>query len=257
MLEKVFRAVLLGCGLAMLAGCATSRSISLLLDMEYDKSFPVPPAPELVLHKEDRLGIQVLSETPELASPFNSGLSLADTQASAQKIVSYVVDEGGCINFPVLGVLHVEGMTLREVQDLLVRLISEKGYIREPVVNVRLENFRVNLLGALGNNEFAVKEPSINLLQLLSRSGAVSQNSNIRDVMVIRTEGNQKKAYHVDLQKKDLFNSPVFFLQQNDVVYVKPKGSPLSPEGQAIVSFTGVGLTLASIISNFLIWYKR
>lgn len=241
----------------MLAGCATPRSMTVLLDMEENVPYPAPPAPELVLHKEDRLGIQVLSENPQLASPFNAGLSLVDASAAAQKMVSYVIDTKGNIDFPVLGKLKMEGRTLREARDLIVERIREKGYIKDPIVNVELQNFTVTVIGNLGNRVIPVEDGSINLLQVLARSGGVTASSNIKKVTVIRTADNTRTAYTVNLQKKDMFDSPVFYLQQNDVVYVKPRGAGLSSEGQAALTFVGTGLTLASIITNFLIWSRR
>ena len=248
-------------GLALAAllvvSCATPRKMSILLDMQENTPYPAPPAPELVLHKEDKLGIQVLSENPQLASPFNAGLSLVDASAAAQKMVSYVIDRNGNIDFPVLGLLKMEGKTLREARELIAGSIREKGYIKDPVVNVELQNFKVTVMGSLGNNVLTVGDSSINLLQVLARSGGITHAANIKKVTVIRTVNDTRTAYTVNLQKKDLFDSPVFYLQQNDIVYVKPKGAVLSSEGQATLTVVGTGLTLASIITNVLIWSNR
>ena len=240
-----------------LVSCATARKSTLLLDMTYDKDYDAHVAPELVIHPEDRLAIQVLSETPQLAAPFNAGLTLADAASSAQRTVSYTVDGKGCIEFPVLGRLHVEGLTLKELRTLLGDRICEKGYIKDPVVNVNLENFTVTVIGSLGNHVIKVDAPSINLLQVLARSGAISNATRINKVSVMRTENGILKAYKVNLQSTKLFDSPVFYLQQNDIVYVMPKGNGLSTEGQTVMTFVGTGLTLASIITNVLIWSKR
>ena len=239
-----------------LASCATPRSMSILLDMAENQIYPAPPAPELVLHREDQLGIQVLSENPQLAAPFNAGLGLSDAQASNSGVI-YTIDTKGNIDFPVLGTLHVEGMTLKQVKEQITASIREKGYIKAPIVRVTLENFTVTVIGNLGNSVLKVENPSINLLQVLARSEKISSASNIKDITVIRTSGNERKAYAVNLQTTELFNSPVFYLQQNDVVYVKPRGATLSPEGQVTMTFVGTGLTLASIITNVLIWTRR
>lgn len=241
----------------LLTSCATPRSMTLLLDMVENNSYPAPPAPEIVLHQEDQLGIQVLSENPQLAAPFNAGLSLVDASAAAQKTVSYTVDSKGNIDFPVLGALPVEGKTIKQVKEMIASLIREKGYIKEPVVNVKLENFKVTVFGSLGNSVLPVSDPSINLLQALARAGQISTGVNIKEVMVIRTQDGERKAYNVNLQKVSMFDSPVFYLQQNDVVYVKQRGARLSPEGEVAMSFVGTGLTLASILTNVLIWTLR
>ena len=92
---------------------------------------------------------------------------------------------------------------------------------------------------------------------MLATSNYITNRSDIRDVMVIRTENGVRRSYSVDLQSKDLFDSPVFFLKQNDVVYIKPKGVSLSASGQTTMSFVTAGLSLMSIVVNAIIWSKR
>lgn len=251
------KALLIGLAVMLATSCATPKKMTLLLDMDYDRPYGAPPAPELKLREADRLDIQILSETPQLAAPFNAALNVSDTRASSERTIRYTIDSQGNIDFPVLGSLHLEGLTVAQTKELIAEKIQEKGYIKDPVVNVVLENFTVTVIGSWSDNVIVVDSPSINLLQVLARSGGVSNTSKIKDLMVIRTENGERIAYTVNLQSKDLFNSPVFYLQQNDVVYMKPRGSGLSSEGQTIMTFVGTGLTLASIISNFLLWSRR
>ena len=97
--------------------CTTSRTLGYLLDMEYNKDYPATPAPELKMQKEDRLSIQVLSENAELSAPFNTLLTITDLANNTvhEPKLTYVVDKEGNIDFPVLGKLHIEGMTLKEI----------------------------------------------------------------------------------------------------------------------------------------------
>ena len=134
------------------AGCTTPRTLGYLLDMEYNHEYPAAPAPELKMQKEDRLSIQVLSETPELSAPFNSLLTITDlaNQTVRQPILTYVIDKEGNIDFPVLGTLHVEGKTLKEIEQMIAGEIVSKGYIREPVVNAELDNFQITVIGGTG-----------------------------------------------------------------------------------------------------------
>lgn len=243
--------------LALVSSCMSARKMTYLLDMDYEKLYPSLRAPEITIHAGDILGISVAAENSQLAAPFNYLSGASADAAGASAAARYPVDQTGNISFPQLGNIPVAGKTLREIRDDITHRISSQGYIREPLVQVTLTNFTVTVVGTAGNKVLDVTDPSINLLQVIARSNGTGPNTNIRDVMVVRTVDGDKKAYSVNLQKKDLFTSPVFFLQQNDVVYVKPQGASLSSEGQMVMTFVGSGLTLASIITNFLLWSRR
>ena len=235
----------------LLSGCATVKNSAYLTDMAYDTSYQAPPAPELILREGDCVGIHVLSQTPELAAPFNQPVG-----DGAYTAGEYTVSRDGTIEFPVLGSIQVAGKTLKEAEQLIAGKISEKGWIKEPVVKASLDNFTVTVIGQSGNQVLPVKGSSINLFQAIAGTGGIKNNSNIRDIMVIRTIDGERTAYSVNLQSKDLFESPAFSLQQNDVVYIKQRGVSLSASGQSALAFVSAGLSLVTIISNFLLWAK-
>ncbi len=255
-MEKwIFRMFLAGCAtVLLLSGCATPANLTLLKDMDYDHPYGAPPVPELKIQRGDRLSVQVLSENPLLAAPFTDEAASAERASAGAD--GYAVDMQGAIEFPVLGRVAVEGLTLRECEQLIARQIRERGYIREPVVKASLENFSITVLGSTGNSVIPVTEDSINLLQVLARSGGVDYTAQIRDVMVVRTEGGTQMAYSVDLQSRSLFDSPAFYLKQNDIVYVKPKGSSLNKTGETILSFVQSTLSLGWILSNVILWFR-
>ncbi len=236
--------------LLAMVSCTTAKQMSYLMDMAYNTDYPVTPAPELVIQPDDCLGITVTSSNPELAAPFN-------LFTDAKTPLKYVVDRNGSIEFPVLGTINVWGATLTQIRNGIADGIRANGFIKDPIVNVTLENFSVTVIGSAGNAVVPVKGNSINILQVLAISGDIGNRSDIRDVMVIRTENGIRRSYSVDLQSKAIFDSPVFYLKQNDVVYVKPKGVRLSASGQTTMSFVTAGLSLISIIVNALIWSNR
>ena len=236
--------------LLAMVSCTTAKQMSYLMDMAYNTDYPVTPAPELVIQPDDCLGITVTSSNPELAAPFN-------LFTDAKTPLKYVVDRNGSIEFPVLGTINVWGATLTQIRNGIADGIRANGFIKDPIVNVTLENFSVTVIGSAGNAVVPVKGNSINILQVLAISGDIGNRSDIRDVMLIRTENGIRRSYSVDLQSKAIFDSPVFYLKQNDVVYVKPKGVRLSASGQTTMSFVTAGLSLISIIVNALIWSNR
>ena len=241
--------------LLMLAGCTTPRTLGYLLDMEYNHDYPAKPAPELRAQVEDRLSIQVLSENAQLSAPFNSLLTLTDiaNQTAQQPVLTYVVDREGNIDFPVLGKLHVEGRTLKEIESLIAGEIIARGYIKEPVVNASLDNFQVTVIGGSRSGILDIKDRSFNILQALARANTgVNEQVNIKEVTVIRTENGVRTAYSVNLQKKALFESPVFYLQQNDIIYYKPKVFRMSQPAGAFIGFIGTITGFASFIMSYL-----
>lgn len=236
-------------------GCTTSRTLGYLLDMEYNKDYPATPPPELKVQIEDRLGIQVISENPQLSAPFNTLLTLTDlaNQTTQQPVLTYTVDRQGNIDFPVLGTLHVEGMTLKEIETMIAGQIRDRGYIKEPVVNASLDNFTVTIIGGSRSGVLEVKDHSFNLLQALARANTqTDEQINIREVTVIRTENGIRTAYPVNLQTKAIFDSPVFYLQQNDIIYYKPKVYRMSQTASNFISFFGTITGFASVILTYL-----
>ncbi len=238
--------------LALAFSCATPKTLGYLQDLQYGQEEPAAAAPELIVQTGDQLGIHVSCENPQLAAPFN----LIPETADASEVHRYSVNPDGNIDFPILGKLTVAGNTLKEVQDLLAARIRELGLIRNPIVLVTLENFTVTVIGSAGNQVMPIQGNSVNLLQVLAKSAPIDEKTRIKDVMVLRTENGERKAYSVNLQSKTLFNSPVYYLKQNDVVYFKPQGIKLDTTGQMALSFATTTLTALSIITNILLWTR-
>ena len=209
----------------LLASCTSPATIGYLRDLEYNTPYHTTKPPELKLKTYDNLTIHIYSTDDELlAQPFNTGAE--DT---------YTIDVNGNIDFPVVGKIYVEGLTINQLKDEISYRISTSGYMKDPLITVKLNNFTVTVLGETGEGVMSITDNSINLLQLIARSGGTTYSSKIRDVMVIRTENDTRMAYSVNLQSKDLFDSPVFYLQQNDIVYVKPVGLRMSQTGETIL----------------------
>lgn len=241
----------------LLSGCSSVRAITMLQDMEYDAVYLAKPAPELVIKPGDCLAISVSSAEPELSFPFSLQTTGGTTPGSGNNVGHYTVDADGQITFPVLGQIPVQGKTIKGIVEDISGRISRLGYIKEPIVNVTLENFSVTVIGNAGNKLIPVESEYFNVLQAIALSGGVTPSCSISDVMVIRSQNGERRAYSLDLKSKDIFDSPAFYLQQNDVIYIKTKDATLSPSGQVAMSFVGTGVTVASIITNFLLWSKR
>lgn len=238
---------------ALLAvSCMTPRKMEIFRGMEYGERYAFTQPEELRLQPFDRLNILVLSEIPQLAAPFNATLNFEESaQSSARQTVSYVVDREGCIEFPKLGPVNVQGLTTKELGEMLSTEIKQRGYINDATVLVTLEKFEITVVGE--RNEQMEIDGGINLIQLLARTGGPATSFRMNDVMVLRTENGARVPYQVDLRNKEVFNSPVFYLQQNDIVYFKPRNPKVDPALQGIlVPITSV-LSGVSVITSVLV----
>ena len=249
-MKRTVELVLLAVVLSVSA-CVSPSQITYIKDMQYGRDYPAKPAPELHVQKQDRLTIHVYSSDPALATPFNVG-ALTQDGVGGTREASYIVDADGNIDFPVLGTIPVEGMTLKEVQMNITNRIINSGYIREPVVGVDLQNFNVTLVKYGTTSRISVSDRSINLLQVV----APTIGEKIKEVEVIRTENGVRTAYHVDFQTIEMFDSPVFYLQQNDIVYVKPARWQVSQTGQTLRTTITMVTTFVNVASNILIWLR-
>ena len=240
---------------ALSLSCSTPAKISYLRDMEYETAYPAKPAPELRLQEDDNISIHIYSTVDsELAAPFNMGLGVGAGTAAA---TSYTVERDGTIDFPVLGEIYVKGLTIKETKDKIAGLINSSGYMKNPVVKIDFNNFKLTVLGEWGKSVMDVPEAKINLLQVVASAGGTTPASKIDDVMVIRTENGQRIAYSVNLQSKDLFDSPVYYLQQNDIVYMKPRGLQMSTTGNTIVSALQTVFSFITSIAYASWWLNR
>lgn len=240
------------------ASCSTPAYYAYLRDMEYETPYLAKPAPELRLQVEDKVNIQVFSTVEDLAKPFTTSVGAADGNGQAlAPSSSYTIDKNGNIDFPVLGSLHIEGKTLNEVKEEIASEIVRLGYIREPIVKVEMENFNITVIGEMGQQILPVEGNSINILQVLARTDGASEYTNLQDVMVIRTEEGERIAHSINLQSKSLFDSPVYYLQQNDVVYVKPRGLRQSSTLRAFMTAISPIITLGSTLTTLIILATR
>lgn len=213
-----------------LSSCKSHNDFIYLQDMEQGIGYPYDVKREAVIHINDRLAITVSSKNPELATPFNTtsyqvNATTGDVSGQlAPTTTGYRVDLDGNIQFPILGQLHVDGLKVSQVTELIRQRIIEGKYIKDPLVTLSFLNFRYTVLGATGGTgTYTVDDGRITLLEAIAKAGDVADNGRVDRVHVIREEGGERIEYTHDLRSKDLFLSPCYYLQQNDIVYVEPK----------------------------------
>lgn len=207
-----------------LASCKTREKIVYLQDTVPNETIPTQKANVLKLEPGDKIGITVTSAaTPELAARYNltTGSSSSTGQANYDNY-RYTVDENGNIDMQGIGRVHVGGMTRSEAAAKIQEAFRN-GIVNDAVVTVSAYNQYITILGDVarpGRQE--IKRDNINILEALGMAGDLNITGRRDAVKVIRQEGDVSKTYYVDLRSKDLFNSPVYNLQQNDIIYVEP-----------------------------------
>ena len=217
--------------LLALSSCVSSKDFVYLQDMQVGERYHFERKHEAVVHRDDRLSITVSCKQPELALPFNTQTAAVRVSSTGEISASadgtdkgYRVDVDGNIDFPMLRKINVQGRTLAEVTQLIKNGIIEGNFIKNPLVSVDFLNFKYTVLGAVGSNgTYTVRGDRVTLLEAIANAGDLATNARVDKVTVIREIGKERQIFVHDLRSSDIFNSPCFYLQQNDIVYVEPK----------------------------------
>lgn len=249
-----------------LSSCNSKKNIVYLQDMAMGQFYPIGEKHDPIVHRDDRLSIVVSSKNPELAIPFNiqqGAYNISDngqvttSSSNATQEKGYRVDVDGNIDFPMLGLLHVEGLTISQVTELIKNRIIEGDYIKSPLVMVEIMNFRYTVLGAVASNGVkTAMGDRVTLLEAIANAGDLTANAAIDRVAVIREMGENRQVFMHDLRSKDIFDSPCFYLQQNDIVYVEPKYKKKDTEDK-VMQYGTLLLSLTSTISTMMWWLNR
>ena len=210
---------------AGLAGCQSSRQVIYFQDLP--KEVVNEQQYDTRINCDDLLNIIVSCEDVEAAVPFNTpmiGLGREATNYNNRTQPGYLVDKRGDIDFPVLGTLHVEGLTRGQLSEMLKEKLSV--YLKNPIVTIQFLNFRVTVLGDVKNpGNYPVSSERISVLDAIGLAGDMQITGKRRSVLVIREQGNEKLSARLDLTSSEMFDSEFFYLKQNDVVYVEPSNS--------------------------------
>lgn len=240
-------------GAFLLNSCLVSKKVVYVKDMVADSLYLTLPQPMLKVQKGDRLDIVVRAKLAELAAPFNLEMGHYDvatkeTQSPQNAVRNYLVDQQGQIEFPVLGKLDVEGLTLQQVKDKIHQNIVNKNLISEPLVQVDLINLRINVMGeVLRQQLIEVPDGRLTLLDAVSQAGGLTVNGAADKVYVIREVAGKRKLIVNNLESTSLFESPAYYLQQNDIVYVQPRSAQTTPREQMGLRYTSLGLSVVSV----------
>ncbi len=218
----------------LFASCATRKDLAYFQDILTTDStvsqVALIPIVDPTIQIGDQLLITITALDPEGAAPFNLQYimkSKKDTEIQDWPTMQYYqVDTKGNIDFPMLGTLQVAGMKKSELHLLLATRLE--SLLKDPVITIRFVNYRITVLGAVSKpGVYTPQGERITLLEALGLAGDVTVHAKTDDVLVIREDNGKVDIIRVNLQSSDLFASPSYYLQQNDVIYVAPRGAQL------------------------------
>lgn len=206
----------------------------------------------------DILTIVVTAADPKVTAPFNPGSTMTSGSLTQQVDMAlrptYTVDNQGDITLPMLGKVHVAGLTRVEAIEKVREALSQ--YIKDPGVNMNFNNFRVSVLGEVARpGSFIMPTERVTVLEALGMAGDLTIRGVRHNVMLIREVDGQKTTHRLDLTKESTLNSPYYYLAQNDVIYVEPNkaqinNSKLGANSNIIISISSLLITVISILTR-------
>lgn len=248
--------------LIILTSCGNGQRIAYLQGMDQVSSTSQPSAKNLKIKPNDLITISVSAYNMEAAAPYNlqmvavagSGVDSQIRVAGTPQLQPYLVDDNGNIEFPQLGTIKVGGMDRKALGAWLKSEISE--FVKDPIVNVRIINFQVSVLGEVNlPGTFNVQDEYLSIPKALGLAGDLTIYGLRDNILVIREEGDRKTSAYLDLSNANVINSPYYYLQQNDVVYVEPNNAKkqeanYNRNSPIYISIASVLISLAILITR-------
>lgn len=265
----------------LFVSCHT-KEIAYISDAQRDSAQDILAVYTATILPGDQLYIYVESKTPESVIPFNqethrvtlTGSSLEYLEVSERAVVDqsesnvrqekqeyvaevegYFVSEKGTINFPILGQLSVVGITQDSLKHYLEQRLKEDGYVIDPVVTTKLMNFRVTVVGEVrAPQQIHVPGTRLTILEALAICGDITDYGQRENVVIMRDENGQKTLGEVDLTKKEMLDSPYYYLHNNDVVYIEPndRQKRMSDRNDDIPRYISMAVSVGNIIISNL-----
>ena len=250
---------LMACGffsLLLTTGCTSYKKSLYLQNEQVLNQLTQGQLYDFRIMPKDELTITVSTSDPEASAPFYRKLGQSKEGGSSSsmgmqdaKLLTYLVDNDGNIDFPVLGMVKVMGMTTRECESHFRELL--KPYLKEvPNVTVRSSNYKFSVLGDVNApGTYQVDDEKVTVFEALAQAGDLTLTSVRNDIQLLREDSvGRRQVHHLDLTQADVATSPFFYIQQNDVIYVKP--SKAKVHSTTFRENTSLWVTLLSLVTS-------
>ncbi|MFD2917434.1 polysaccharide biosynthesis/export family protein [Psychroserpens luteus] len=240
--------LIIGVLFLILSSCATKKEILYLQDSaDYDNTALTYSIPKI--QPNDILKIEVGALIEESALPYNkSNGSIGGQSIELMQLEGYIVSQNHTINYPVLGLVSTENMTINELEERIKKMLVDGGHLKAPTVNIRLVNAKVTILGEVNSpGVYNFTEQNISLLQALGYASDLTINGKREDIKLIRESDGNRTITHIDLTSAEFLNSEFNQIRPNDIIIVDPNGPKVKSAG-----FVGNTATFISVISILL-----
>lgn len=265
-MKKILLSFVLMAVIIMMGGCAGSKKVAYFQNIDTLSLAASRGLYDAHIMPKDMLTITVITTNPAASAPFNLtvsntvGTSGQLSTAGVGSLQGYLVDNDGDINFPVIGTLHVGGLTKTACEELVKSKV--KPYLAEkenPIVTVRMASYRVTVTGEVASPGVKpVTTEKMSIIEAIAQAGDLTIYGRRDNVLLIREDANgEKQAHRLNLNDANIINSPYYYLQQNDIVYVQPnsvkaKNSAIGSSTTIWFSFVSIATSLASLLINVL-----
>ncbi len=237
-----------------LSGCYRYKNQILfqgLQDTTYNASMQQPKP---IIQRGDQLSIMVYGMDNITTAYFNAPMGgvqglqmMMQPGGQGGGMIGYIVNEEGTIEFPKLGTINILGYTHEQLRDTLQNRLTP--WIKDPIVNVRMLNFRVTFMTTTHAQTMVIMNQKTNILQFLGMVGGIQWTDRKDNILIIRQIDSVRQVIHVDFTNKEIFNSPVYYLQPNDIVYVEPNKLKFVESNVAVISLvTSITSTLSILV---------
>lgn len=269
---------LIACG--VLSGCHTPKNVAYFQDETVDVIPLTQNSGQIKIMPHDKLSIVVKSKDPSLSGLFNltvttdrlaqdnptsgTGSSLRSYSGTPDGISKYTVTANGDIDFPVLGMLHVEGMTRGELSGFIKGELMGQNLVKDPVVTVEFLNVGFSVMGEVASpGRYDLNKDKINVLEALSLAGDMTIQGQRENVMLIREDKTGIHSYRLDMTNlSELAKSPAFYIRQGDVIYVEPndvRKRQTTANGNNVLSasfWVSIASLLTSAVTSIAVFVK-
>lgn len=257
----------------LLGSCSTPKNITYFPELNNGSTVQAEQLLDIRVKPEDKLSIVVSTQDPALSTLFNltttqnrlgqttsATTTVGNSSGGNGQVSYYTVDSFGDINFPVLGKIHIAGLTREQVAEKITEELVKAALVKDPIVTVEFANTGISIIGEVkspGRYEF--NKDHLTIIDAIAMAGDLTMNGLRENILVLRNAGNGKQdAYRINLlNAQELASSPVFYLQQDDVIYVEPndkKKRETTPNGNTPytpsfwVSMGSFGVTIATLV---------
>ena len=253
----------------LLSACSTPKDITYMQNFENGQVRNVEVPTRLTVEPGDKISIVVTCEDPELAEVFNLAIAnyrigmttSARGVSSESKVGTFTVSPEGTIEYPLIGTLQVAGLSRLQLAKLVEQKIVAGEYLKKPIVTVDFVNATVSVLGDVKNpGSYIIDKDDMTILQALALAGDLNITGRRDNVLVVRRDGDKNTAYRVDLTNaEELMQSPAFYVQQNDAIYVDPnntKKRQATASGNTFLTPT-FWVSIVSVLVSIAVFIKK